>query len=298
MTLDLRLLEPLHVLLQERHFTRAASRCGLTQPAMTRVLQRARSVVGDELLARRGATYVLTPRGETLLQELGSLLPQIERAISGSSFDPATAEQTFKVAMTEGAATVIAPKLVLHLAGRSPGVRVEIVQSNENTLSDVAAGVIDVAVVWIGRVSNDLLMVPIFEDDFVCIVAEDHPVAGPAISLEEYLKFDHVIPHSSRAQEQILTQTGKVRSVGFRTPYIFPAVLAVASSRMILTIARLYASTIRDHVRIRILEAPAEISKVHYGMTWHSRSNDDAQVWLREQIMGVARQAKQEMGPD
>jgi len=38
--LDLNLLQPLHALLEERHVTRAAKRSFLSQPAMSRALDR------------------------------------------------------------------------------------------------------------------------------------------------------------------------------------------------------------------------------------------------------------------
>ena len=47
--LDLNLLVPLKALLEERHVTRAAEKVGLSQPAMSRALQRLRRMFGDPL---------------------------------------------------------------------------------------------------------------------------------------------------------------------------------------------------------------------------------------------------------
>ena len=52
--LDLNLLQPLHALLEERHVTRAAARTFLSQPAMSRALERLRDMFGDPLLVRSG----------------------------------------------------------------------------------------------------------------------------------------------------------------------------------------------------------------------------------------------------
>jgi DNA-binding transcriptional LysR family regulator len=49
---NLNLLQPLHALLEERQVTRAASRCGLSQPAMSRAFERLRETFHDELLVR------------------------------------------------------------------------------------------------------------------------------------------------------------------------------------------------------------------------------------------------------
>ena len=54
---DLNLLSTLYALLEERHVTRAAKRCFLSQPAMSRSLERIRDTFGDELLIRTGRIY-------------------------------------------------------------------------------------------------------------------------------------------------------------------------------------------------------------------------------------------------
>ncbi|HLR98323.1 MAG TPA: LysR family transcriptional regulator, partial [Mycolicibacillus parakoreensis] len=48
--IDLNLVPALVALLDERHVSRAATRMGLSQPAMSRALQRLRRLFDDELL--------------------------------------------------------------------------------------------------------------------------------------------------------------------------------------------------------------------------------------------------------
>src|SRR5207245_11533486 len=69
----LNLLLALHALLAERHVTRAAKRCHLSQSAMSRALERLRQMFGDRLLVRSGRAYERTGRGERVLRELESL---------------------------------------------------------------------------------------------------------------------------------------------------------------------------------------------------------------------------------
>ena len=75
---DLNLLLALHALLAERHVTRAAKRCHLSQSAMSRALERLRQMFGDRLLVRSGRAYERTGRGERVLRELESLMPRLE----------------------------------------------------------------------------------------------------------------------------------------------------------------------------------------------------------------------------
>ena len=92
---DLNLLHALHALLAERHVTRAGKRCFLSQPAMSRALDRLRQMFGDLLLVRSGRAYERTGRGERVLRELESLMPRLEAMVRGEEFDPARSQDAF-----------------------------------------------------------------------------------------------------------------------------------------------------------------------------------------------------------
>jgi SAM-dependent methyltransferase len=55
--IDLNLLRAIQPLLEERHISRAAKRAFLSQPAMSRALNRLRAKFGDPLLVRSDGTY-------------------------------------------------------------------------------------------------------------------------------------------------------------------------------------------------------------------------------------------------
>src|SRR6184192_104995 len=122
---DLNLLHALHALLAERHVTRAAKRCFLSQPAMSRALERLRQMFGDLLLVRSGRAYERTVRGERVLLELESLMPRLEAMVRGEEFDPAKSQERFRVAMTDHAATVLMPSLVASVRRAATHVKLE-----------------------------------------------------------------------------------------------------------------------------------------------------------------------------
>src|SRR3977135_2704163 len=95
---DLNLLIVFTVLAEERNVTRAAKRLLLSQPAVSRALQRLRDMFHDDLLIRTSSGYQPTPKGERLLHELESTLPRLDRLLSGNDFDPAAEETSFQIA--------------------------------------------------------------------------------------------------------------------------------------------------------------------------------------------------------
>ena len=115
--LDLNLLQPLYELLKERHVTRAAERIFLSQPAMSRALERLREMFGDPLLVRSGRGYERTARGERVLQELESLMPRLEAMVRGETFDPAQSQGRFRVALTDNACAILLPTMPGDTAG-------------------------------------------------------------------------------------------------------------------------------------------------------------------------------------
>src|ERR1700761_3333164 len=94
---DLNLLVYFVVLVEEKSVSRAAKRLHLTQPALSRALQRLRELFNDELLVRGAKGYQTTPRGEELLGQLALVLPQLNTLIAGTGFDPSRNETTFNI---------------------------------------------------------------------------------------------------------------------------------------------------------------------------------------------------------
>src|SRR5215472_9082036 len=71
---DLNLLITFAAIAEEKSVTAAASRLLLSQPAVSRALQRARTTFQDDLLVRSPDGFEPTLRGRKILQELEGLL--------------------------------------------------------------------------------------------------------------------------------------------------------------------------------------------------------------------------------
>ena len=87
--LDLNLLKALDALLEEQHVTRAAERCGLSEPAMSRSLGKLRHLFGDELLIRVGREYHLTPFSSELMLSVHDIVERIDNTLARRpAFEP------------------------------------------------------------------------------------------------------------------------------------------------------------------------------------------------------------------
>ena len=239
--LDLNLLQPLHALLEERHVTRAAKRSFLSQPAMSRALERLREMFGDPLLVRSGRGYERTVRGERVLRELEFLVPRLEAMVREEEFDPAQSQERFRVALTDHASTILLPPLVALVRRAADHVKLEVSVWRTQSYEDIAAGRLDTALSTEEAppaLNSELL----FNLDFVCLVGSAQRVRTRRFTLKQYLQFPHALVESLEGQQtpvdRPLAQLGVKRRVALTLPFFVPAIFAIAQTDLILTVPR------------------------------------------------------------
>jgi len=289
---DLNLLHALYALLEERHVSHAAKRSFLSQPAMSRALDRLRETFGDPLLVRTGRVYERTPRGERVLRELESIMRRLETMVQGEEFSPARSQERFRVAMTDHGSTILLPVLLQRIRKAAPDARLEVSAWRTQAYEDVAAGRIDVAL-SAEAVPPALEYELIFNLDFVCLVGSAQPVRTRRFTLRQYLQLPHALVETLDGQQTMvdrpLAQLGVKRRVALRIPFFIPAIFAIARTDLILTVPRKLAK-IAAMAGLRVVEPPREIKAFPYFMAWHPRlAQEPAQAWFREQLRMVAR---------
>jgi DNA-binding transcriptional LysR family regulator len=297
--LDLDLLYYLAVLLEERHITKAAKRCFLSQSAMSRHLDRLREALGDDLLIRNGRSHDRTARGERLLRELEPLLPRLEGILQGRGFDPASSRDRFRMAMTDNACMIFLPQLVGRMTKAAPESEIEVLPWTETCLEDLRSGRTDTVISVAGLgVHPSINSETIFTDKFVCVVSTHHPLNVKRVSLQQYLKYRHVVVAVMAGQQTLvdrpLSDLSLKRKVGLSLPFFTPAISAVADSDMILTLPRRLAVMMARSAAVRLMAAPPEVKGYRYDMMWHPRlDGDPAHSWFREQVRAVGQRITQ-----
>src|SRR5882757_4962466 len=119
---DLNLLVVFDAVMQERSVTRAGDRLGLSQPAISHALTRLRHMLKDDLFIRSPKGMVPTPRAEQLALPVRTALDGLQRSLEPSQFDPASAQRSFRIAVDNYAALVLAAPLVTRISKAAPAV--------------------------------------------------------------------------------------------------------------------------------------------------------------------------------
>ena len=295
--MDLNLIRPLCVLLEERHVSRAAERCGVSQPAMSRLLDRMRATFQDELLVRSGRRYEPTPRAQRLLIELREVLERLDVIVTGDPFIPERCDTTFRIATTDYASVVLVPAILSDLQTQASKAALEIAAWSDGTFEELAAGRIDAAIGAGTDAPEELHREKLFDEDYVCMVAANHPLRGRRAELGAYLAYPHAVIDVTRGRQppvdQPLAALGLRRRVGYRTPFLSSTIFAVERTSMILTIPRRLAARYATAVHVRIIAAPPELASFSYDLIWHKRLGASAaHAWFRGRILAIAETAR------
>ncbi len=291
---DLNLLVVFAVLAEERNVSRAADRILLSQPAVTRALQRLREMFQDDLLVRVSGEYELTPKGEKLLREVESALPRLDRLLSGEDFDPSEEPADFRLAGTDYAARVIAVPLVKFFLAAGKDLCFTLHPMIDGVFDAMDRGRIDLLLhADDGNVPSQFCRETIFEEDFVCVVAKNSAF-GSKMTLPQYLEAQHIgitiLDGLQTIPDQRLEAGGMKRRVAFRVPYFSVAIQAVAGTELVATVPKRMATLPESlHSELRITKAPKPMGKFKYLMAWHPRMDSDApHMWLRSRIRKIA----------
>src|SRR5260221_11444101 len=188
---DLNLLVVFTAVAEERNITRAASRLLLSQPAVTRALQRLRDTFHDDLLIRTSTGYEPTPKGQRLLQDLATMLPRLDRFMAGGDFDPATEDASFRIAATDHAAHLLVPLLCSSVLPKRTRIQFSFLPLHAGQYEALEKGSRDLVLNADHDTSTfQLNKEVILEDDFRCAVAPKRKYAR-ALTAKSSLAAEH-----------------------------------------------------------------------------------------------------------
>ena len=159
--LDLNLLVSLQALLEEKSVTRAATRLFISQPAMSRVLQRLRYQLDDPLFTRTGNELVPTPKARELQLKLPPLLDNILDIVTEDEFDPGTYTGEITIAIPEFVAVSLVSELTKIVAAEAPNIVLCVSNGFDSVGGELADGAIDFAIDIERNNSQDVLSKPI-----------------------------------------------------------------------------------------------------------------------------------------
>ncbi len=300
---DLNLLVALQILLEERNVTRAAERLSVSQPALSKTLQKLRDSFEDELFTRTAHGLVPTPRAEELARELPALLESVERVLGNEGFDPATFAGSFKILLPPILSEALLPGLMAELSEVGPGVQVVTAEVTPDYQDQLKKGEADFAAFVALETERDILAEPIATIAPRCYMRIDHPLVAKEMSLQDFLAYPHLrlyLPGLTRENtsmvDDVLGQYGVHRNIALETTQFSAAVGVLCRTDSLLVANAGFEAGGLYRERISGQEMPPELQRMirnthsrnrgKMSLMRHTRtSRSAAHQWMRALLM-------------
>jgi DNA-binding transcriptional LysR family regulator len=291
-SIDLNLLPVFEAIYVERSLTRAGETLHVTQPAISNALARLRGALGDPLFVRSARGMAPTPAAEALIGPVRDALARLRSGLDlRASFDPATSDRTFNIAVRDVAPSLLMPVLARRIERTAPGVRIHCHQVDRPDIpAELASGRLDFAIDIPVLARPDLDSAPLFSDRLVCALRRGHPMAKQKLTLRRFLELRHVVVSSRRSgrtlTDEALSRVGEKLRPTMRLPHYQPAFHVVMASDLAL-VAPLSLAQRYDVARRNL---PFQVAGLDLLLFWRRAAADEPAIrWARGELVAAAQ---------
>ena len=300
--LDLNLLVTFEALLAERNVSRAATRLGLSQPAVSAQLARLRDVFGDRLFIPAHRGMVPTNRALELQEPLRTALDEVRGVMGGGrEFDPARASLTVKIAASDYVQCAVLAPFAAGLRRRAPGIRIAALPLDGRVVGRQAElGDVDLAIMTRVTAPTTLRQRALLDERYVCIVRCHHPLVHGRLDLKTFLALDHVLVSPRGAgfwgpTDEALAALGHRRRVVLSVSAFLVVPEIIAHSDLIALLPERIA---RGRGRsLQVLKPPIAVEGFSQSMICHERAHQHAgHRWIRDTLADWCQPANRGSG--
>lgn len=296
---DLNQLTVLFALLTTQSVTRAAEQLNLTQPALSKSLDRLRHQFDDPLLVRDGNRMRLTPCAQGLLPAVGAAIDQVSAVFSmRGPFEPRLARGRLRIGANDYVQLVLCGRLLRLLRERAPLVTVEFrpvgIGHPEQLLAD---GFVDLAI-GANLLNIALRWQSLYADPFVCVVGPDSSSIPDRLTLEGFCELPHVDVSPSGTGllgeliDRALAELGGQRNVRHRCSS-FMAVPAMLAGTGLAALVPRQVQALFPLGSVRVVDLEFDLPPYEVSLWWHNATNADPLAsWVRCQLVELSRETE------
>ena len=290
--LDGHLLQLLLAVIEEGSITRAAQRLGVTQSAVSHLLDKLRGIVGDPLFVKSGRGIVPTAHAQLLAVRARVLLDELRGFSHAAGFDQATLATTVTIAANDLQRDLLLPMLLRYVRAQAPGVALRVIPSGAPSVEMLRDEHCQIVLTPRPPEGSDILQKRLFEDSYR--VFYDASRREPPRSADEYLAAEHVTvlyePRRRLDIDEELAERGVQRRFVAQVPGFAGIGPFLRGSTLIATLPGL----LRAHLLSGFGSAPVPLPcpPLPMYLVWHRRHHaDPVQRWLRQQLEAVVAPA-------
>lgn len=293
--LDLNLLVTLDTVLAERSVARAARRLHVTPSAVSNALARLRVSLGDPLLVRHGRGVLPTPRAAALAPAIRRALRELETAVQGQSFDPATSDRELRLAIADVFQIVRLPAIVAALAARMPRARLRVLSIDTLVASGGLGGTEVDVVIGAGDKGPGVYARRLGEESVVLVSRADHPALRGRITRSKLGGLRHVEVQVAPGQGNARLAAGYAalgitRDVAVAVPTFTAAAAVVAGTDLVASLPASLVDVLGPRLGLRRVTGPLPALATTINLLWHERTHRDPALRVfRELLVDAGR---------
>jgi len=162
------------------NFTRAAEECNVSQPALTRAVQKLEQELGGALFRREGRRTHLTDLGRTMMPPLQQSLEAAELAKEQAESYGRGDIAPLRIGLSESVPLQIFMPMIAELSRAHPGLRLELTRGNaEAVMAHLEDGDVEIVLAAVdGETWSRIDGWPLFSEDMRLCVSAAGPLAG------------------------------------------------------------------------------------------------------------------------
>lgn len=164
---------------EKSSFKAAAESLFISQPALSRRIEKLEECLQARLLERTTRHVSLTDDGRQFLVHAEAVIEELELAMQGMAERTVQRKGHITVACVPSVANQLLPKVLKEFSKTYPAVRLRIIdESAKDVLDSVINGIADFGVNFIGTQEADIDFKAIYTEHYVLTMRNDHRLAG------------------------------------------------------------------------------------------------------------------------
>ena len=187
-------LEALKAVAETGSFTRAANHLGMSQPGLSRQIQRLERELGTRLLERRGTGAILTDAGRESMNFAIRTISDFDALVSRFGPDPSALTGVIRIVASTTPAEYLIPGLVAEFTGDRTGISVEVLVTDSaqvaRMLGDRQA---DLGLSGMPSTSVGFSAISVGRDEVVLAVSNEHRFADQRSITIDQLRGENII---------------------------------------------------------------------------------------------------------
>ncbi|WP_039850614.1 LysR family transcriptional regulator [Grimontia indica] len=293
--ISLKNLTVMHVLLMTHSVTQTAEILCVTPSSVSKALGQLKSDLNDELFFRRGNQLMPTQYALSIGPAIHNVLSNISGIFEQGEFAPERFGGSLSLAMRESTFELFAPTLCDISQKLGTNAQLSISTKEQFSFEALLSGKLDFLVLphdvsQPPTLSKSLVWQTILEDEMVCLMNPNHPLAGTELDIDGYLSCRHINvidkDLSEPYFEQTLTQHHGARQIAMRVADFGSAASTCHHSNYLFTCSKRWAETALQAKGLVAKPLPFDYGQVAYSLVWNTVSlNNPACRWLHSQLI-------------